>query len=240
MTGVVLPLWVWLVLLLGEFAAIWLCDCLRSWVKRRAEQRQTQADRAQGREPVRPVPYWVMSGAEPSPEAVARYELMYGEREVVQAAHVPPFNLGELEAEWQRCLRERAVAGLVDRATVERIWLREGERVELLRPLVPTPEERAAAAAKAAQLLKDVLSKAEQEQVRRFGFLDVASPGHPGRSYRIPRRATGTIYCWEKGEQRMRLCVQAAEPVPADDFIVMQKLQIEGNEEAWLKTANRV
>jgi hypothetical protein len=59
------------------------------------------------------------------------------------------------------------------------IWWRGERWVGHWRPL------RAALAAEALQ--RHLLAPAEYRQVRRKGYLEVASSGHPGRVYRVPR-----------------------------------------------------
>lgn len=105
-----------------------------------------------------------------------------------------------------------------------------------------TPARRARLAREADEraeaLLRELLSPAEYQQLLLRGYLDVASPRWPDRVYRIPRRQ-GQVQVYEGGQPTMALCVQSLEPIPEGDTVLMHKLMIEGNEEVYLRTANR-
>ena len=90
---------------------------------------------------------------------------------------------------------------------------------------------------RAEVLLRDVLSAGQLHQLRRRGYLDVPSPSRPNRSYRIPR-SRDQVRVYEDGRLIERLCVQAVEPVPTGDVVLMHKLMIEGNETEYLRLAN--
>ena len=90
---------------------------------------------------------------------------------------------------------------------------------------------------RAEVLLRDVLSAGQLHQLRRRGYLDVPSPSRPNRSYRIPR-SRDQVRVYEDGRLIERLCVQAVEPVPTGDVVLMHKLMIEGNEAEYLRLAN--
>jgi hypothetical protein len=92
--------------------------------------------------------------------------------------------------------------------------------------------------ARARQLLRAVLTRQEREQLAHAGYLDVPSPGHPHRLYRIPNYL-GRVRMFEQGQAVCDLCVVSSESLPADDVIVMHKLMIQGDEEAYLRSANR-
>jgi hypothetical protein len=102
-----------------------------------------------------------------------------------------------------------------------------------------SPAERALAEERSAALLRDVLDQHEYAQLMQRGYLDVASPSSPGRTYRIPRNA-GRVVVYEHGCAQVELCVQPTIPLPNDDVIVMHKLMIEGNERVYLTRANEV
>jgi hypothetical protein len=97
----------------------------------------------------------------------------------------------------------------------------------------PNPERLAQA------LLHDVLDEREREQLATRGYLDVFSPSHPGRRYRIPGHG-GRVQLYEDGSAVCELCVVPVEPLPRDDVVVLHKLLIEGDEEAYLRSANRL
>ena len=90
---------------------------------------------------------------------------------------------------------------------------------------------------RAEVLLKDVLTVGQLHQLRRRGYLDVPSPSRPNRTYRIPR-SRDQVRVYEEGRLIERLCVQAVEPVPTGDVVLMHKLMIEGNEQEYLRIAN--
>ena len=91
---------------------------------------------------------------------------------------------------------------------------------------------------RAEQLLRDLLEEEEYRQLNRRGYLEVASRTRPRRIYRIPRHQ-GQVKVYEGGVPIMALCVQPVDPVPDGDVVVMHKLMIEGNEEEYLRVANR-
>lgn len=92
---------------------------------------------------------------------------------------------------------------------------------------------------KAEQLLADILSPEELQQLRQRGFLEIASHAHPGRVYRIPRHP-GLVSVYEQGALVSRLCVGAVEPLPTGDAVLLHKLMIEGAEEEYLRRANPI
>ena len=52
-------------------------------------------------------------------------------------------------------------------------------------------------------------------------------------------RHQGQVKVFESGVPVMALCVQPVEPIPDGDVVLMHKLMIEGNEEEYLRIANR-
>ena len=99
----------------------------------------------------------------------------------------------------------------------------------------PRPE----AEARAEALLRELLSEAEYRQLARDGYLEVPSPAHPGRTYRVPRGG-GRVRVYEGGRPVMALCVQPAAPLPGGDVVLLHKLLIEGDEPAYLRVANHL
>ncbi|GEM_PF-3031581 len=87
------------------------------------------------------------------------------------------------------------------------------------------------------RMLRDVLSEPEYHQLVKQDYLEVPSPSLPERVYRIPRQP-GRVAVYEHGERVMELCLQPVKPLPPGDLVVMHKLLIQANEEAYLKTAN--
>lgn len=91
---------------------------------------------------------------------------------------------------------------------------------------------------RAETLLRDLLSEEQYRLLGRRGYLEILSPSRPQRVYRVPRHQ-GQVKVYENGVAIMALCVQPVEPVPDGDVVVMHKLMIEGNEEEYLRIANR-
>jgi hypothetical protein len=91
---------------------------------------------------------------------------------------------------------------------------------------------------RAEALLRSLLSDEEYRQLNRRGYLEIPSPSRPRRLYRVPRHQ-GQVKVYEGGVPVMALCVQSVEPIPDGDAVVMHKLMIEGNEDEYLRIANR-
>jgi hypothetical protein len=91
---------------------------------------------------------------------------------------------------------------------------------------------------RAEQMLRDVLPEEEYRQLCRRGYLEVPSRSRPRRIYRVPRHQ-GQVKVYESGVPIMALCVQPVDPIPDGDVVLMHKLMIEGNEEEYLRIANR-
>ena len=94
------------------------------------------------------------------------------------------------------------------------------------------------AEARAAALLRELLSEAEHRQLTRDGYLEVPSPAYPARTYRVPRGG-GRVLVYEGDRPVMALCVQPVAPLPGGDVVLLHKLLIEGDEPAYLRVANR-
>jgi hypothetical protein len=87
----------------------------------------------------------------------------------------------------------------------------------------PAPAERAEA------LLRELLDEREYQQLRRRGYVDVASAHDPQRVYRIPAY-TGLVRVYEHGTAICELCLQSVEPMPSAEIVLMHKLMIQGDE----------
>ncbi len=98
---------------------------------------------------------------------------------------------------------------------------------------------RAEAERRAERMLRDILGEPSFQQFIRRGYLEVPSPSFPTRVYLVPERQGPVTVC-EFGKPVMRLCVQCVERVPDYDAVAMHKLMIEGNEQEYLRVANRV
>jgi hypothetical protein len=107
-----------------------------------------------------------------------------------------------------------------------RAWRAAGEQAQ------ERAEERA------EELLRELLSEEEYRQLGQLGYLEVRSRAQPGRLYRVPRH-WGLVLTLEDDAPITLLCVKSTEPVPAADGVLMHKLMIEGNEEDYLRIANR-
>lgn len=122
------------------------------------------------------------------------------------------------------------------------LWLDRrgrGHPTGLLRPAARPYRVRAEAERRAEQLLQDMLCEPDFQHLQRRGYLEVRSPAFPNRVYLIPERQGPVTVC-EHGRPIMRLCIQCVERVPDYDTVLMHKLMIEGNEQEYLRIANRV
>lgn len=102
-----------------------------------------------------------------------------------------------------------------------------------------SPSERALAEERSRALLRDMLDEREYQQLMQHGYVDIASPSHEKRTYRIPRNA-GRVCVYESGRALVELCVQPVTPLPANDVVVMHKLLIESDEQGYLACANEI
>lgn len=116
-------------------------------------------------------------------------------------------------------------------------YLGHPARAHDVRPYQPH-SEWLAAKGRAEQLLAETLAPEEYVQLSRLGYIDVPSPNVPGRVYRVPKYR-GRVRVYEDGRPVMSLCVQPVELVPDADVVLIHKLMIEGNEQEYLRLANR-
>jgi hypothetical protein len=91
---------------------------------------------------------------------------------------------------------------------------------------------------RAEALLRDVLTPEEYTQLGEHGYLEVRSPSQPTRIYCVPR-GPGRVAVHEGGEVIETLCVGPSEWLPPGDVVLTHKLMIEGNEQEYLRRANR-
>lgn len=94
------------------------------------------------------------------------------------------------------------------------------------------------AKSRAEQLLTELLTQEQYVQLSRRGYIEVVSPNIPNRVYRIPKYR-GRVHVYESGKAVMSLCAQPIELVPDADVVLIHKLMIEGNEQEYLRLANR-
>jgi hypothetical protein len=119
--------------------------------------------------------------------------------------------------DWQAKVRERAARALADQ--------REAER------------RRAEAQAKAQTLLQSLLSDDQLAHWQQQGYFEVVARGSR-RRYRIFRGSHGNVYALNpRGEFVVKYCGQPSG-VPIEDMLIAQKLQIEYDEDEFLKRAN--
>jgi hypothetical protein len=91
---------------------------------------------------------------------------------------------------------------------------------------------------RARQLLRAVLTQDQYRHLTQRGYLDIRSPSHPQRYYRVPK-APGRVHLIENEQVQTELCLQPLHWVPKADFVVMHKLMIEADEQTYLQKANR-
>jgi hypothetical protein len=102
---------------------------------------------------------------------------------------------------------------------------------------VASRREREAADARGHELLRTFLGDAEYEQLMERGYMELASPHHSERMYRIPL-SDGLVQVYDRGELTKRLCLQPTEYLPRSDVVIMHALMITGDEHEYLARAN--
>src|SRR6185437_9754917 len=128
--------------------------------------------------------------------------------------------------------------GIVSVATLVTLLLAaRGSFSPLMRFTSPWRSELAADH-RARQLMREMLSPAEYQQLVKFGYVEVNSPTFDQRIYRIPGGG-GLVKVFDRGCAVMELCLQPVEPLPDGDVVVMHKLMITSNEQEYLQKANR-
>ena len=96
---------------------------------------------------------------------------------------------------------------------------------------------RKAASVKARALLLSMLEVHQREQLQRDKYFDVIAK-HSQRRYRIRQGTHGNVRLLDaQGREVTRFCGQPPG-VPTEDAMLAQKLQIEHDEEAFLRAAN--
>ncbi|MGO8951209.1 MAG: response regulator transcription factor [Ktedonobacterales bacterium] len=93
------------------------------------------------------------------------------------------------------------------------------------------------AEAAARELLLTHLTDEEQQQLATQGYLEVQSVSRVERRYRIPA-AGGMVRMLEHGRVTLLLCLQPTASLPRSDEVLMHKLLLQADEEAYLQTAN--
>jgi len=108
-------------------------------------------------------------------------------------------------------------------------WRRRKTRRELAHRMA---QDRAEA------LLRDVLSAEEYARLGERGYLEVRSPSQPSRIYCVPK-GPGRVAIQEDGLLVESLCVAPVDWLPPSDIVITHKLMIEGDEQEYLRRANR-
>src|SRR5687767_12552276 len=91
---------------------------------------------------------------------------------------------------------------------------------------------------RAETLLRDVLTVEEYSRLGEHGYLEVRSPSQPTRIYCVPR-GPGRVAVQEDGLLVESLCVAPVDWLPPSDIVLTHKLMIEGDEQEYLRRANR-
>jgi len=102
--------------------------------------------------------------------------------------------------------------------------------------------EQKQAKEKAEALLREFLSAEQIEALEKRNAFQLESISKDGsrKRYEIQRGRQGNVFLLDqKGERVEKYCIHPSEFVPDADTMLTQKLLIEGNEELFLKTANR-
>jgi len=90
---------------------------------------------------------------------------------------------------------------------------------------------------RAETLLRRMLTSDELDQLNRVAYIDVPSPNHVDRVYRVPAW-WGTIAVLEKGVVVKHLCVRPVQALPSREHVLAHKVFIEANEAEYLRRAN--
>ena len=92
---------------------------------------------------------------------------------------------------------------------------------------------------RAERLLRTVLGDDGYRAFAEMGYIEVPSRKYPGRVYLI-KRWPEKVTVIEKGRTAHVLCAEPESFVPPADLVVLTKLMIEGNEEEYLRIANKI
>jgi hypothetical protein len=101
--------------------------------------------------------------------------------------------------------------------------------------------EKAAAEGRADALLKCLLAADQRAQYDREQAFEVLTC-REGRTrrYRLRRGFAGNVYLLdESGREIEKFCIHTSQDIPVADNLIAQKLLLEGDEEAFLRIANR-
>jgi len=112
----------------------------------------------------------------------------------------------------------------------------EEEMVARLKRQAEWDEQQKKISARARELLEATLNDEQREQLKREHFFDLETSS--GRLYRIkPGRKVERLDPATKKATSL-FCIHPNESLPADDIAVSQKMWLETDEEAFIRTAN--
>lgn len=121
------------------------------------------------------------------------------------------------------------ILGLTTVLGVALSWKRHNSRLELAHR---EAQDRAEA------LLRDLLTAEQYTRLGEQGYLEVPSPSQPTRIYCVPK-GPGRVAIQEGGLLVESLCVAPVDWLPPSDVVLTHKLMIEGDEQEYLRRANR-
>lgn len=121
-------------------------------------------------------------------------------------------------------------------ATAEEVEAQERQRQLALEDARVRNEARLLANAKAKALLRTLLDAGQRKQLDEHRYFDVIA-GKSKRCYRIHSNTHGNVRLMEGEREVMSYCAQP-HGVPVEDSMLAQKLQLEHDEEGFLKVAN--
>jgi hypothetical protein len=102
--------------------------------------------------------------------------------------------------------------------------------------LGPVACEQDDAWARAEELLASSLTHEQHQTYLAKGYVEVASPAHDGRTYRIDGWRPVSVY--EHGRFAGAVCIRPREYLPGPDVLLARKLLIEGAEDEFLRSGN--
>jgi hypothetical protein len=121
------------------------------------------------------------------------------------------------------------------RAEDERRWTTE--RAENARRAAVAAEDRRKACETARRLLVSMLSHQQHEQLQRERFFEVIGR-NTKRRYRIREGTHGNVRLLDEAGREVTSYCGQPNGVPTEDSMLAQKLQIEHDEDAFLRVAN--
>lgn len=113
----------------------------------------------------------------------------------------------------------------------------KAEREEVQRRATAAEQTRREACERAKRLLDSMLDHQQREQLKKDRFFEVIAK-HSRRRYRIRYSTHGNVRLLDDtGREVISYCAQP-NGVPTEDSMLAQKLQIEHDEDAFLRVAN--